>query len=443
MNTEKIINEWFYRLPNGYANYPYSDEELTILHKVLEENDFQLDQAFLDAKPVEEPEKPINEDLDLEPLLAAAEAISEKKAGYFQMFLGNLPEGKVTTAMYDYLNNISQADLETFMEKLYSRKNPEETFDIEAGIETDIFHLDAKGIGKGELYCAWIFFDSVIQGGSESFDVNIDNIKYEVKDYSGPKAKEGETERGNPSAIRVGVEGSVTKFSFWDQILETVKKVKKIQSTTPDIWKLLPGYDEDSPSADWAALFREPIISINNKGKETTSYSLKDYIVDRVEQKMKIVTGEFNKTDTNNFIKFYATMNKILTDTTSTDINQLSARGPNQKPISIIIDPVSLENIPEKGEFTVNVLDSQGGATPESVINYFKELAYVRQPEKFEQDLNAAVAEIITEGQADYWMVFRGTASNIKAKIISKARAEDFTYSTISQNGIKFIEPKE
>ena len=54
MDTKKIINEWFYRLPNGYANYPYSDEELTILHKVLEENDFQLDQAFLNAEPVKD-----------------------------------------------------------------------------------------------------------------------------------------------------------------------------------------------------------------------------------------------------------------------------------------------------------------------------------------------------------------------------------------------------
>ena len=39
MDTEKIINEWFYRLPKGYANYPYSDKELEVLHKVLEENE--------------------------------------------------------------------------------------------------------------------------------------------------------------------------------------------------------------------------------------------------------------------------------------------------------------------------------------------------------------------------------------------------------------------
>lgn len=35
MNTEKIIREWFYRLPKGYAQPPYTQEELDILQEVL------------------------------------------------------------------------------------------------------------------------------------------------------------------------------------------------------------------------------------------------------------------------------------------------------------------------------------------------------------------------------------------------------------------------
>jgi hypothetical protein len=66
MDRDAIIREWFYRLPNGYANAPYSKEEMDTLHEVLRENglngsifakeEFQLDQAFHDAKPVEEAE---------------------------------------------------------------------------------------------------------------------------------------------------------------------------------------------------------------------------------------------------------------------------------------------------------------------------------------------------------------------------------------------------
>ena len=70
-NITDILAEWFYRLPNGYATEPYNDQELQILEKVLLEHDIkstpiiqrmrgelnevdQLDQAFLNAKPVKD-----------------------------------------------------------------------------------------------------------------------------------------------------------------------------------------------------------------------------------------------------------------------------------------------------------------------------------------------------------------------------------------------------
>jgi hypothetical protein len=60
MNFDHIVREWFYRLPKGYADAPYTTEELAILDEVLAENGVnlnevdELDQAFLDAEPVEE-----------------------------------------------------------------------------------------------------------------------------------------------------------------------------------------------------------------------------------------------------------------------------------------------------------------------------------------------------------------------------------------------------
>ena len=64
MDKEQIIQEWFYRLPKGYATSPYSKEEMDILHTILSENNLngsvfvnevdQLDQAFLEAEPVED-----------------------------------------------------------------------------------------------------------------------------------------------------------------------------------------------------------------------------------------------------------------------------------------------------------------------------------------------------------------------------------------------------
>jgi len=37
MDTEKIIKEWFYRLPKGYAEAPYSTHELNVLDEVMSE----------------------------------------------------------------------------------------------------------------------------------------------------------------------------------------------------------------------------------------------------------------------------------------------------------------------------------------------------------------------------------------------------------------------
>ena len=34
-NLTNILNDWFYRLPNGYATEPYNDLELQVLEQVL------------------------------------------------------------------------------------------------------------------------------------------------------------------------------------------------------------------------------------------------------------------------------------------------------------------------------------------------------------------------------------------------------------------------
>jgi len=70
MDFDKLVREWFYRLPKGYADAPYSQEELAVLDEVMTEAKLdkekftkpeqmrnevdQLDQAFNDAEEVKE-----------------------------------------------------------------------------------------------------------------------------------------------------------------------------------------------------------------------------------------------------------------------------------------------------------------------------------------------------------------------------------------------------
>ena len=349
------------------------------------------------------------------------------KSKSFKFFLDNLPKGEIETGTLSHLASLKEEEVKEFIDKLQETPHPTSSFNVGKGLESKIFQWYAKGIGKGEIYCAWIFKDAIINGGGKSFDVGIlpgggnsddASPKYEVKDYSGKVPKEGKNELDNTGAIRVGVEGSVSKFAFWDVILQTVQIVKKID-TGEGIWDMLP------PGPELEELKK-----------------LKDYILKRVLQQTKIVTGEFNKTDTGKFVQFYRVANRVISSAESSeDYNQIILKGPNQKPKSIIIEPISGISIPANGAMSVNIKDSTGKPKRESVINYLNKLEYLRKPEKFEKDLKAAVAEIIKDGLADYWMVFRGKASSIKGKIIPRSDADKFEYSSISQNGIKFKEP--
>lgn len=340
-----------------------------------------------------------------------------KKLNTFFDKLPGGPTGDVPKAAYQFLFPLSYDDKKYFMDQLGKTAAPQENFNIAKGFDTDLFHIDAKGIGKGEIYCAWKFKDAEIQGGGESFDVAVGKTKYEVKDYSGTGFKKDGTGVVNNNAIRIGVEGSVSKFNFWKEILKTVNTVEKIQKGT-DAWTLLP----ESPEL-------------------TQLLELKDHILNRVQKEIKIVTGEFNKTDAKKFTQFYEVANRIVTNyETSGDFNQVVLQGKNGQR-SMVIEPISLSDIPATGKMEITVKDSSGKATVETLINYLLKLEYLRTPAKFEADLNQAVADIIAEGQAQFWMVFRGSQNNIIGKVISKDRNNEFLYDTISQNGIKFKEP--
>lgn len=463
MDFDKLVKEWFYRLPKGYADAPYSQEELAVLDEVmteqgvslpeaeLEKEKFtepdqmrnevdQLDQAFLDAEPVDdldeitiEANRIISEaenDGSLDVLYNIAD--TEDKSDQFAQFINRLPEGAPKAATIDYLIKLSDTDKIRFMKQGWNESSIPENFNISDKFEIGLFNIDAKGIGKGEVYCCWRFANSSIEGGTKSFDVTVNNVTYEVKDYSGPKADEGKPEKENKKSIRVGVEGTVSKFPVWKTILRTVDMLEKISA---DKWKLLPGADETSPlHSKWERLLE--IIK---------------YINTRVKDDVKIVTGEFNKKDEKHFTEFYLTLNELLSSLgDAEEFNQLVAYGPNQKPLSLVIDPISLQDMAKTGELTIKVQTSGYDAKPTTLINYLKKLPYIsskadpeRGPDQFNADLQRAVAEIIRGGDAENWLVFRGTASNIKGAVISQDRADEFRYAAISQGGVKFYEPKD
>ena len=161
------------------------------------------------------------------------------------------------------LQSLSDQEVSDFYKKLGSDSKIY-SHTVSAGLDAKIFHIDAKGIGKGEVYLAWKAKGAKIQGGNESFDVSFKSQKYEVKDYSGKK-KSG--------AIRAGVEASVSKFPFWQGILDTINVLQKME--------------------------KEGAFDVLLKSSEAFKPLMapKNYLLNRVNKNVKIVTGEFNKKD--------------------------------------------------------------------------------------------------------------------------------------------------
>jgi len=61
MNVDEIVKEWFYRLPNGYADVPYTETELHVLEEVLNEYGTSLSEAKLEKEKFTDPAQMQNE----------------------------------------------------------------------------------------------------------------------------------------------------------------------------------------------------------------------------------------------------------------------------------------------------------------------------------------------------------------------------------------------
>ena len=181
-NIEDILNEWFYRLPTGYAMTPYSDSDLQVLESVLNENKInafpiikslkemdQLDQAFRDALPVKE--DTINEGPSQE---YDAAILDRLNADVIPAVVGKyrIESGK------SFALPIHPDDKETF-EKLY----PET-----AG---------SAIIGKGEIALYWCFnyqespIKTLDGRGGDAPDLIIGGERVEVKSYKSHTAQTG------------------------------------------------------------------------------------------------------------------------------------------------------------------------------------------------------------------------------------------------------------
>ena len=195
-HIKDILNEWFYRLPNGYAIKPYNQKELQVLEQVLlekgiptgpiikslKENDFQLDQAFNDAEPVKEAPSddqfiPGEDGLDVDTTQSEETEDVGPSAEYNEAIKKRLNVQVIPRAQGSYKMKGGSFDLPVHPKdkQIFEDLWPE--------------HADSAIIGKGEIAIYWLFNYQQNQvltedgRGGDAPDLKIGGQPVEVKSY--------------------------------------------------------------------------------------------------------------------------------------------------------------------------------------------------------------------------------------------------------------------
>lgn len=368
MTLDSIITEWTYRLPKGY---PTTDSDFTVLYDVLcEMTTFSREERDRIVNQAKGLEPIVTETVDIKtienPILEQA-IQQENKINEFQQFLQSLPTD-ADAIVIRLLNSLDQSRCIEFAKILYSYSDISEnilnTIDFRNGFLNELFRLEPKGLGKGEILLAILFANSNINGSGSSYDMDQNGRPYEIKDYTGGKAKF--------QSIRLGTKGSVTQFGFWDEIVTTLKRIDQLRGTI------------ENPKFNFHKVFHPELLQAI------------DYLDKR---KTFILAGNLNFKDNAMLQAFYQEAHTLNSDIEG--YTNVILRGPNATPIEMSIEPIEKH---ADGSITIKPIENDDRSL--TYINAeLRRLKYVREPNLLDVDLQEAV-DTITKGDLQF-IVFR------------------------------------
>jgi hypothetical protein len=391
MTIDSILTEWSYRLPSGY---PTRAQDYEVLYDVL------IETAKItpsEARQIVERAKgtvinSINEAIKIDSIenQLLLKAVSDvNKVEDLTKFLSLLPlEAEMVTLQF--LNNLSNEQSQRFANLLYSETEVSEellnSFNFKSGIYGEIFRLHKPGLGKGEILLATLVRDSYIQGGTVSYDLNVNGKKYEVKDYSNP-------DKPNAS-IRLGTKGTVTRFRFWDEITTTFQRLSQLRGI-------------ETPKFDLDNLLPESLL----------------VAIQYLERRRDIIlAGNLGIKDKQYLEQFYQEANKLQSEIKG--YTNVILRGPNAIPIEMSIEPISDAN---GDSFVIRpIRDTSQNLT--YVNTELRRLKYVRNPLDLNKDMQEAVTTIINDVT---FIIFRRDRTNV---------TQDVRYAATDAGKIRIIE---
>lgn len=390
MNIDLILTEWCFRLPKGY---PTCSKDYEVLYQVL------LESAKItpeEARRIVEraqglQTKVITESIEIDSIQnrTLIDAVNEAgKIEQFRDFLNLLPT-EADALTLKYLNKLTYEKAVEFSNLLYSQSDIDEQtinqVNYKTGVGAELFNLEPKGMGKGEIFLAATFQGAQAQGGGQSFDLLSNRRKYEVKDYRIGKSK----------SIRLGTKGSVTRFKFWDEIVTTLKRIDQLRGTM------------ENPKFDFHKYFHQELL---------------DAVAYLDKRREFILAGNLNMQDKRYLDQFYREANSLNNEIEG--YTNVILRGPNATPIEMSIQPI------QRAGDKIVITPIQDGSQDITYINAeLRRLKYVRQPSELDVDLQIAVDQIV--GEELLFIVFRRDRVNV---------TKDFRYVVIDAGKIRIIE---
>jgi hypothetical protein len=393
MTIDSILTEWSYRLPTGY---PTRAQDYEVLYDVLLET-AKITPA--EGRLIVEHAKgtvinSINESLKIDSIenQFLLKAISDvNKVEDFIKFLSLLPlEAEMVTLQF--LNNLSIEQSKRFANLLYSENEITEqllnSFNFKSDIYGELFQLHKPGFGKGEILLTTIVRGSYIQGGTVSYDLNVNGKKYEVKDYSNP-------DKPNAS-IRLGTKGTVTRFRFWDEITTTFQRLAQLRGI-------------DTPKFDLDKILPESLLIPIR------------YLESRREV---ILAGNLGIKDKQYLDQFYQEANKL--ESKIKGYTNIILRGPNALPVEMSIEPIDDAS---GDSFIVRPIRGEDGSQNLTYVNTeLRRLKYVRNPLDLNKDMQEAVTTIVNDVT---FIIFRRDRINV---------TQDVRYAATDAGKIRIIE---
>lgn len=390
MIIDSILTEWSYRLPKGY---PTCSKDYEVLYQVLLEyakiTPAEAQRIVERAQGLQT--KIITEAIQIDSIQnrILIDAVSESgKVEEFRNFLNLLPT-EADAVTLKYLNKLTFEKSTEFANLLYSQDQINEqtinSVNYKTGVGAELFSLEPKGMGKGEIFLAATFRGAQAQGGGQSFDLLFDNKQYEVKDYRIGKSK----------SIRLGTKGSVTRFKFWDEITTTLKRIDQLRGTM------------ENPKFNFHKYFHQELL---------------DAVAYLDTRREFILAGNLNMKDKKYLEQFYREANQLNSEIEG--YTNVILRGPNATPIEMSIQPI------ERSGDKIVITPIQDGSQDITYINAeLRRLKYVRQPSELDVDLQIAVDQIV--GESLLFIVFRRDRVNV---------TKDFRYVVIDAGKIRIIE---